>query len=144
MLVRTDRRGRVARRTEALKPHARPTQRDAHVVAAAVARAATERHQRPQRGEIAGGVVAGRHRHTLRAIRCSLAGSESGDGLRELLPARSGRPGAAVTVAVDRDVNDAWPQRSELRRAEPPPLQCAGAEALREHVALANKPLELV
>jgi hypothetical protein len=109
------------------------------VIAAAFPRASAERHERAQRREVPGREVAGGNRHPFRSVGPALGRRDAGDRLRELLPTGAPLPGARVAVAVDRHVDQPWPQGRELVGAEAAPREGAGSVALSEYVGLADQ-----
>ena len=83
-------------------------ERDAHVVAAALARTPASAKQRAIGGEIAGRVVAGGARQQSGAVRLAFV-QDAGDGLRHLLPAGAVTERAIGAEAADGDVDEARP-----------------------------------
>ena len=86
--------GRVAGGAKADEPHPAPTERSAHVIAAAFPCSSAERHERAQRRQVTSRVVAGRGRHPLGSVGSALNGRDAGDRLGELLPPWTCLPGA--------------------------------------------------
>ena len=123
-------------------------ERDAHQPAAALARAARQRHHRAERHQVAGAIVDRRHRIELRARRLARARSRPGGSVMPLTvcttvskPRRDAH-GPLWPKARERDIDEARPQRRQLLGRQAAAAQRAGPVALREHIGLAHQPAQ--
>src|SRR3954471_16144786 len=107
------------------------------MIAAAVSRPLRERQKNAVGGEIAGRVITGCRWQERRAVGASSGaalGTKARHRLRHLLPATAMAERTISAVAVDRSVNDTWPECREQFGSEAELADHAGTIALREDV----------
>ena len=119
--------------------HRGAAQRDAHQVAAAVARPFEKRDQRPERREVAGAVVGQRARLQLRRSGPAVQPGETGRGLRELLPTRLVAQRPLVPIAIDRCADDARAKTHEVGHAQAQAFHRPAAVALGKDIGSAQQ-----
>ena len=114
-------------------------QRDAHQPRAALFGASREADHGAQRGEIAGDVVVGLHRHVARLLQGALRRGEAGYVLHDRVEAAPCGPGTFVAVGTDADADDARPQLGQPFRREAARRQRSRPITLGKDIGLAHQ-----
>ncbi len=104
------------------------------MITAALVGTTNQRSHGAQRRQVTRGVIRRRCTQQPRCLEGALVDGDPSGRLSELFPSRSTRPGAHVTIGVNRHVDDAGPQGGKRLWAEPAFGERALSVALTEHI----------